>query len=451
MNKNNLYIREYKIDTSGLTLKEQKVFEKLVEAARLIGPLYSKQLTFLYPKGITKEELESAALKEPQILDPYTVVERKQNGTQLRAIPYHVKFREDLLAIAKILKEAAEISENKDFARRLIMQANALVDGSYAAADIYWLSMKPYKLDIVIGPIDRYDDPFFFKKCSYEAWAGVMNEGLTKEALRFKNLFSLTRKIGPTQERIDVWDKIQLRVDKTAIFSGFVARHIFTCSNLPNDIFLIEKYGSEIMFFEQTINQKFEERHFPIFQLLFHPTFRKSFSQEELRQAAFRMMIIHEMGHPILRYKYAEDRLKDLFPVFDEITPSIVGLKTLGLLLLKDVITQKELEAILVMFLCWALDWEEEVSADPSIEPFVRGNAIALNFFFSSGALRETGGISWPNFTKMFVVLDELAELTEKILASGSYNDAKRIVNTYGSLEIFEKFSPVISKLMARN
>lgn len=451
MNGKKQYIREYQIDTSDLTPRELRVFEKLIEAARLVGPLYAKQLASLYPKGVTKEELESAALKDPAILDPYTVVERKQNGTKLQSVPYHVKFRKDLLAIAKILKEAAEISENKDFARRLVMQANALVDGSYAAADIYWLSMKPYKLDIVIGPIDRYDDPFFFKKCSYETWVGVMNEELTKESLFFKDLFSASRRIGPTPERIDVWDKLQLRVDRTAIFAGFVARHIFTCSNLPNDVSLIERYGSEIMFFEQTINQKFEERHHPIFQLLFHPTFRKSFSQEELRKAAFRMMIIHEMGHPILRYKYAAERLKELFPIFDEIAPSIVGLKTLGLLLLKDIITQKELEAILVMFLCWALDWEEEVLEDPSIEPFVRGNAIALNFFFSSGALKEKGGISWPNFTKMFVALDELAELTEKILALGSYNDAKRIVNTYGSLEIFEKFSPVMSKLMARN
>lgn len=451
MNENQLYIQEYNIDTSDLTPSEKKVFEKLIEAARLVAPLYSKQLATLFPKGITKEELELASLKDTAILDPYTVVERKQNGSKLQSIPYHIKFREDLLKIAKILKEAAELSENKDFARRLVMQANALVDGSYAAADIYWLSMKPYKLDIVIGPIDRYDDPFFFKKCSYEAWVGVMNEVMTKEALFFKDLFSASRKIGPTTERIDVWDKIQLRVDKTAIFSGFVSRHVFTCSNLPNDTLLIEKYGSEMMFFEQTINQKFEERHYPIFQLLFHPTFRKSFSKEELRKAAFRMMIIHEMGHPLLRYRYSEERLKELFPIFDEIAPSIVGLKTLGLLLLKDVISQKELEATLVMFICWALDWKEEVLEDPSIEPFVRGNAIALNFFFSSGALKEKGGISWPNFTKMFVALDEIAELAEKTLASGSYNDAKRIVNTYGSLEIFEKFSPVMSKLMARN
>lgn len=451
MLKNNQYIREYQVDISDLSPSEKRVFTKLVEAARLVGPLYAKQLTSLYPKGITKEELEAVALKDPAILDPYTVVERKKNGTNLVSVPYHVKFRKDLLPISKILKEAAKLSDNKDFSRRLVMQANALIDGSYAAADIYWLSMKPYKLDIVVGPLDRYDDPFFFKKCSYEAWVGIMNDDMTTDALYFKKLFSVSQKITPTIERIDIWDKIQLRVDKTAIFSGFVAKHIFTCSNLPNDAFLIEKYGSEIMFFEQAINHKFEERHYPIFQNLFHPMFKRSFTKEELRKAAFRMMIVHELGHPFLRYRFAEDRLKELFPIIDEIAPSVVGLKNLGLLFLKDVISQKELEAILVMFLCWALDWQEEVAEESSIESFVRGNAIALNFLFSSGALKEQGGISWANFMKMFISLDELAEITEKILASGSYNDAKRIVNTYGSLDIFEKFAPAINKFLSKN
>jgi len=276
---------------------------------------------------------------------------------------------------------------------------------------------------------------------------GIMDEAATKEALDFKELFASARhKTTNLGEKFEIWDKLKLRVDNTVIYVGYGSRSYFTGYNLPDDPTLIEKYGSEITFFEPALDLKFETRHLPIFQQLFHPEFQKLFTKGDLKKADFRNIIIHELGHPLLRYRDAEARLKDLFPVLDEIAASIVGIKNAGTLVLKDFISQKELEAILVMFICWALDWEEEVLQTPNVEPFVRGNAIALNYFFASGALKEAGGISWPNFTKMFVALDELSELIERILATGTYDEAKSFIQKFGDLSIFEKFNLRLAK-----
>lgn len=447
-NKHPKFIREFSADLSKLTSTEKKVVDKLVEAIRLLASLYQKQVEpepSFYPQDTTKEEIAEAARLNPDILSPYTIVE-KRNG-KLIPVPYHIKFREELKPIAKLLKQAAEITDNKPFARRLVLQANALLDGAYEASDIYWLTMEPYKIEIVIGPLNRYDDTLFFKKTSYEGWVGVMDEKLTAEAFAFKELFAAARRrTSFPGEKFEIWDKLKLRVDDTITYAGYGSRSYFTGYNLPDDPALIEKYGSEITFFQPTLDLKFETRHFPIFQQLFHGDFQRLFTKEELAKADFRNIIIHELGHPLLRYRDAEARLKELFPVFDEIAASVVGIKNLGTLVLKDFISQKELEAILVMFICWALDWEEEVSERPNIEPFVRGNAIALNYFFASGALKEAGGLSWPNFTKMFVALDELSELIERILAEGTFEEGQDFIKKFGDLSIFEKFNLRLTK-----
>lgn len=441
-------LREFSVSLHSLSKRDIAVVKKLTEAVSLSANLFLKQENRkfpganFYPHDASKEEIEAVAQSNPAILSPYTVVERNDKG-ELVAIPYHIKYNNELSVICEKLREAASLTDNKEFAKRLEFQADALVDGTYEASDIYWLTMEPYKIEIVIGPINEYDDRLFFKKLSYEGWVGIMDEDATKEALQFKELFaSAKRKTHIFWEKVEMWDKLHIRVDDTILYAGFGARTLFTGYNLPGDPRLIEKYGSEITFFKPALDIKFETRHYNIFKHLFHPEFQKSFTKEELRKADLQNIVVHELGHPFLRYRDAEERLKELYPVFNEIAASIIGIKNAGTLVLKDFISQKELEAILIMFLCMALDWEEEVSKTlPNVEPFVRGNAIALNYFFQSGALQEAGGISWPNFTKMFVALDELTEVLERYLAEGSYEDAQKFVDKFGNTKVFEKFN----------
>lgn len=447
-NPNLLPIREFPVDTTCLTSSEQVVVAKLVATVPIIAGLFLEQENRqypganFYPHDATKEEILEAAQENSAILSPYTIVERNDSG-KLVAIPFHIKYHDKLAEIAKKLNEAAKLTNNKDFAKRLEFQANALVDGTYEASDIYWITMKPYKIEIVIGPINEYDDRLLFKKLSYEAWVGIMDETETKEALTFKELFaSAKRKTHVFWNKMELWDKIHVRVDDTVVYAGFGARTLFTGYNLPSDPTLVERYGSEIIFFKPAVDIKFEERHYKIFSHLFHKDFQRLFTKEELRKADLQSILIHELGHPLLRYRDGEERLKELFPVFNEIAASLVGIKSSGTLVLKDFMSQKQLEAVMIMFVCGALDWQEEVSGSlPNVEPFVRGNAIALNYFFQSGALQEMGGISWPNFTKMFVALDELLEIIEHYLAEGSYEDAQNFLNKYASLEVFEKFN----------
>ena len=71
---------------------------------------------------------------------------------------------------------------------------------------------------------------------------------------------------------------------------------------------------------------------------------------------------------------------------------------------------------------------------------YITGAAIFLNFMLESGAVKEEGGISWPNFTKMFVSLDELASILERMLYQGTRVDAESFIKKYGDIKSLQRF-----------
>jgi len=445
-------IRKFKIDTKELSGKEKVLFKKLILAAKLIAPLYLKQKNDkypganFYPYDATKEEIEKAAKKNPAILSPYTFVERDKTG-KLIAIPYHLKFKKELKPIAELLVEAAKLSDNKNFSSYLRSQAHSLLNGNYGESEIIWLKAEPSKFGFVIGPIERYLDKFFFKKCAYQAWVGFLDEERTKEAEKFKNMI-LTgrRKILSGSEKAEIL-KLGIRIDRTAIFSGLIADFMFTGTNLPNDVKLMEKHGSKLTIFESSLELKFKEDHLPIFKAVFDKKFQKSYSKEDLYKGSLRCILLHEISHSLIRYRDAEERLENLFPVFDELYAYILGIKSCGTLFLKGAMNQKELEAILIMHICRNFTWWLDSIRNPSVKHYAVGAAIAQDFFLKEGAMKEKGGISWPNFTKLFICINELSRLLEYHLAVGSYEEAKEFVEEYSSFNVFKRFSSQLTKI----
>jgi len=435
-----------------LTKNEQEVLKILIEAGKLIAPIYSLQENNkypganFYPHTAAKNDIEKAARKNPDILSPFTVVEEKSG--KLTAVPYHEKYADLLQPVIKKLNQAAEIADNKEFAKRLKIQAKSLQDGSYEEAIIAWMSMKPYILDITIGPIERYDDELFFVKCAYQAWVGVWNKKETDKATKFqKIIFSSQRKVLMPSEHVSFFDKVQTRIDKTLLFSGLIGKFKFGGTNLPNEIDLMEKYGSEITLFEPALHDRFVNKRLPIFKAVFNEKFQACFKQNGLFKASVYTTLLHELAHTFMRYRGAEKRLGNLFPVIDEIGASVLGVKACGSLLVKDVISQKEMEYLLVISVARLFDWLDELKKDHSKIHYVRGNAIALHYLLDSGALMIQKGISWPNFNKMFIAIDELAAVLDRILSMGSYKDAEVFVNKYGSLAVFDNFKHCLRKI----
>lgn len=444
-------IKKFKVNLRGLSQKEKVLFNKLMQAAELIVPLYLKQKNpkypgaNFYPPDTSAEEIKKTAEENPAILDPYTFVERDKFG-ELVAIPFHVKFAKKLQPISKLLEEAAELSDNQDFSLYLKKRAQSLVNGNYEESEIFWLTAETFKFGFIIGPIERYLDKLFFTKCAYQSWLGILDEKRTKEANIFKEaILAGRRKILPGSEKVDV-SNLEIRIDSTAIFAGLIADFMFTGTNLPNDVEVMEKYGSQVTIFKPSLDLKFKENHFPIFRSIFDKNLQRIYSEEELSEASLRCILLHEISHSIMRYRDAEERLKEFFPVFDELFAYILGIKGCGTLLLKGVLKQRELEAILIMHICRNFTWWLDSIKNPDVLHYAKGAAMATNYFLQEKAIKVEKGISWPNFTKLCICIDHLSRLLEYHLALGSYEEAKRFVKEYGSFDIFKSFLPQLKR-----
>ncbi len=97
-------------------------------------------------------------------------------GAKLQAIPYHVEFKKWLEPAAKALREAAELSDDKDFAEFLRMRADALLSDDYYPSDLKWLDLKNPKIDVIYAPYETYLDDVLGVKTSYGAAILIRNE-----------------------------------------------------------------------------------------------------------------------------------------------------------------------------------------------------------------------------------------------------------------------------------
>ncbi len=434
--KNSEPLIEFHFELPKLSKNERQVLDLLAKAGRLIVPLYKLQEdekypgANFYPHDATKEEIEKAATKNPQILSPYTIVERVEG--KLVAVPYHQKYAEYLKPISDKLLEAAKLCQNREFKKGLVIQAEALMSGTYEAAFSYWMQAKPYILDISIGPNDYFDDHLFSVKMSYQAWVGVVDKDQTKKLIGYKDLILSTRRKAVMSSEIIEGNKdaVGCKVIDAVLFSGLIARTTFVGVNHPIDQNIKRKTGSEVILFKQANTLRVKEQILPTFKRIFSEGFRQGFDEEDLRRGEYSYVALHELAHSYLNYKNATN-LRNLLPVIEELAATALGMRVGGSLLLRDLITTKRLKSMLIAYLCRSIYLEENKGTNKSLHNHTVGGAIFINYMLESGALKQSKGLAIPNFTKMFISLHDLSVILEKLLSFGTKKDAEKFVAKY--------------------
>lgn len=454
--KSSLAIREFKIEKaiySQLAADEKKVLPILVKAARLVAPIYLDQEkgadeyrgANLYPPGTLDDEIELAAKKNPEILSPFTVVERITKG--LVVTPYHIKYQSRLQKISRLLLKASRLSKNRAFSQYLATAAKSLLSGDYKKMDLNWLKSKDSTLLFLIGPYERNLDRRFFVKMAYLAYVGIKDPYYTKKATAIRDILLTTT--GEEPHRYTLPSKIQVCSLHNIVFSGWLARALISTEHLPSDDQTIRKAGSRLIGYLSTTDYKFDHLLYPIFNQIFENKFKEAYSETLLREANYHLMFVYGLARQLHRYEGSRERLREFFPIFDEANSMISGIQHCKHLVLKGVINQKELEAIIIMHICWCFsEWvfakKSQIRSD-----YLRGDAMALNFYFQNAALRESNGISWPNFSKIFFVIESLSTIFVRLLSRGSYGEAHKFLNGNLSYEIFKPFDSKLSNVRA--
>jgi CRISPR/Cas system CSM-associated protein Csm4 (group 5 of RAMP superfamily) len=120
-----------------------------------------------YPTDMTKLEFDAFTDEAKSSL--YTFVRRNKDGN-LFTIPYHVQFKNEVREVANLLLEASKLADDPGLKYYLELRAQAFLDDKYQASDLAWMDMKTNTLDIVIGPIETYEDQLYGNKASHEAY-----------------------------------------------------------------------------------------------------------------------------------------------------------------------------------------------------------------------------------------------------------------------------------------
>jgi hypothetical protein len=413
---------EFDIKLSGLSKNQREVLALLVDAAKLIAPLYLEQEEEL--------RLEDTSKVDPRKQSAY-VVQEKQKGKVVE-VPYHVKYADFLIPIAEKLKNAAKRTENKEFGRFLRLQAKALLDGSYEEAIEASLSLKPYVLDISIGPVRHLDDELFYGKASYQAWVGILDKEGTDRFNDYKSIIlGARRKALMPSERIEVRERVKGKVLDAVVFSGLMARTMFVGVNMPMETMLVEKYGSEITLFNQPNDMRLKEQIMPSFNKIFSKQLRAGFENEDLRRGYLRAVAMHELAHSFLYYRHSVENLQKLFQIIYELAATVLGIRMAGSLLLMDRITSKQLESMIVTLISRSYYNLEKRTEYKSMINYSVGGTILINYLLESGALKENRDVFVPNFMKIFMALHDLSDTLEHLLSSGTKADAEKFVNKY--------------------
>lgn len=250
-----------------------------------------------YPDHLTKDgfssHLETLTEEEKELFsDHFSVI--RHEGNKLKAIPYHVYYRDDLLKIAEHLHHAAATIDNQELKEFLTIRANSLVDGHYREADTKWVQMQNSPLELVLGPYEVYADSLMGLKATYESMLMVVDheKGAKLKEIE-KNLTKLAEIFPVPKGSKAAVGKIAPMVVVHQIYAGGEACQGIMASafNLPNDPWVRGNIGWKQVMIYNIMQEKFNNCTLRIgSKILYNP-------QKIEFEPYFNFVLLHEVSH----------------------------------------------------------------------------------------------------------------------------------------------------------
>jgi hypothetical protein len=256
----------------------------------------------LYPRGITRDEIEAYVKGHPAekkaIYDERTVVELvNRNPLKLKTTPYHVKYKRWLESAAKHLRNAAALSDDKAFAGFLSTRAQALLTDDYYPSDLAWVGLQNPKIDIIFAPYESYLDDLLGVKTSYGAAVLIRNEPESRKLAVFQKYVPDIQDALPLAAQDRPSKKghaTPMEVMDTPFRAGDL-RHGYqaVADNLPNDPRIHEKVGSKKIFFKNFMDARVNEVILPLSKRVM----RANQAAQASAEGYLTIVMMHEISH----------------------------------------------------------------------------------------------------------------------------------------------------------
>jgi hypothetical protein len=469
---------------SGLSEREQKLLEKLVDAANRIEQIYWRQsdpdglklyvrleksqdpldkkvLRFLtingsrydlidglrpfvgnepaprgralYPRDLSQAEIEKYVVAHPEsknaIYDEDSLLRR--DGDKLAAVPYHVAFAEFLKPAAEELREAAKLCDEPQFAKFLNMRADALQNDDYYASDLAWLDMKEPKFDLILAPYESYLDNLLGVRTSYGAAVLVRNDGESQKLAVYQKFVPELQQALPLSKQ-DLPSKrghvTPMEVMDAPFRTGDLLHgYQSVADNLPNDARVHEAKGSKKIFFKNFMDARVNEVILPIARRLLREDQAGRASGDGYLASTLAHEISHELGPDYSRIAGSKKDIREAiggdYSALEEAKADVVGMFCLKWLVDHGAIGKEQLEGDYISYVAGNF----RAIRFGIAEPHARGEMMELNYMIERGAVTREAESG-----RYAVVLEKMPEtlgaLAKELLEQEATGDRARTV-----------------------
>ena len=387
----------------------------------------------LYPADMTEEEFEAAAEANPELKNLYTMVRRDAEGN-LQAIPYHEYFADQMQQAAAKLRQAATLADEGGLRRYLDLRADALLSGNYQPSDLAWMDMKDNTIDVIIGPIENYEDQLFGHKAAAETFVLIKDQAWSQRLARYAELLPALQDGLPVpgdykQETpgansdLGAYDAIYYAGDCNAGSKTIAI-------NLPNDEEVQLQKGTRRLQLKNAMRAKFDKILLPIAGMLIAEDQRQHITFD----AFFGNTMFHEVAHglgiknTITGRGTVREALKNHASSLEEGKADV-----LGLYMVTSLSEQGEWDGDMMNhYVTFFTSIFRSIRFGLS-SAHGRANLIRFNYFKEKGAFTrdEATGTYRVDFEQMQQAANDLSEQILRLQGDGDYDAVDAFIGQY--------------------
>ncbi len=388
-----------------------------------------------YPADITQAEIESAAERDPALKSQYTMVRRDSAGA-LVAIPYHTFFAEKMQRAAGLLDQAAALADDPGLKTYLTLRAEALRTDNYQPSDLAWMDMKDNTIELVIGPIENYEDGLLGAKAAHEAFVLVKDRAWSDRLARYASLLPALQRGLPventykqetpgTDSDLGAYDAVYYAGDSNAGSKTIAI-------NLPNDEAVQLQKGTRRLQLKNAMQAKFDVIMDPLADVLIVPEQRDNVTFD----AFFGNTMFHEVAHGLgIKNTVGgggtvREALREHYSALEEGKADV-----LGLYMVQQLIEQGEWDAPLEDHYATFLAGIFRSIRFGAASAHGRANMIRFNYFAEKGAIaRDENGHYRVNPEAMQAAVNALSADILRLQGDGDYARVAAFVDRYGTV-----------------
>jgi len=393
-----------------------------------------------YPEDMSKEEFTSWVATLPEADQKkatgffYTI--RRDENKHLKIVPYSEEYRDLLVPLAALLRQAAALTDNASLRTFLAKRADAFLSNDYYESDVAWMDLDS-PVEPTIGPYEVYMDELFNYKAAFEAFVCLRDDAETAKLARFSASLQDIENALPIEPRyrnpkLGALSPIRV-VDEVALGGEARSGVQSAAYNLPNDERVTSEKGSKRVMLKNVQEAKFRTILKPIGGIAIDPSQQNMIAFEPF----FTHILAHELMHGLGPHEItvggkrttSRQAMRELSSALEEAKADVSGLFALQFLIDKGILDKSMEPRIYVTYLAGIF----RAVRFGINEAHGQGMAMQFNYLSDAGAIiyNDRLGVFQADIEKFKAGARKLTGEIMTLQARGDYEGAKSLLANY--------------------